>query len=105
MTAALALDALGNPTRRAIVELLAHGERPVGAIAREFPVSRPAISRHLRLLESAGLVTQARDGRQNVFRLERGGFDTAREWLDAFWREALGEFARIAEQRREDGPR
>jgi DNA-binding transcriptional ArsR family regulator len=105
MNAAPALDALGNPTRRAILTLLAGGNRSVNAIAREFPVSRPAISRHLRSLESAGLVAQERAGRQHVFRLERGGFASARGWLDAFWSEALPAFARVAEQTWEEQSR
>jgi DNA-binding transcriptional ArsR family regulator len=94
---ALALDALGNPTRRAILSLLGDGPRAVVAIAREFPVSRPAISKHLRVLESAGLVAQAREGRRRLYRLERGGFDSARGWLEAFWTEALPAFAQVAE--------
>lgn len=92
-----ALGALGNPVRRAIVRMLAGGPRPVGAIAAELPVSRPAVSKHLRVLERARLVGFEREGNRNVFRLEAEGFESARRWLDAFWDEALARFALVAE--------
>ena len=92
-----ALDALGNPTRRAIVRLLADGARPVGDIAREFPISRPAISRHLRVLEEARLVRGTATGTRNVFELDRRGFEAASAWLGSFWDEALRDFAALAE--------
>jgi DNA-binding transcriptional ArsR family regulator len=93
----LVLDALGNPTRRAILELLADGPRPVGDIAARFPISRPAISKHLRILEEARLVGHDASGTRHVFRLEGGGFDAARVWLDRFWPEALERFATLVE--------
>ena len=92
------LDALGNPTRRAIVRALAHGPLPVGAIAAQLPVSRPAVSQHLRVLEEAHLVSHRAQGRQNVYELDRSGFVAARAWLDAFWTEALDRFAALAEE-------
>lgn len=95
-------DALGNPTRRAIIELLAQGPCPVGDIAARLPVSRPAVSKHLRMLREAGLVRYESEGTRNVFSLERGGFDAARGWLDRFWLDALANFARIAEESWED---
>jgi DNA-binding transcriptional ArsR family regulator len=97
------LDALGNATRRAIVEVLAAGPRPVGQIAAELPVSRPAVSQHLRLLEGASLVRHRSDGRQNVFQLDPAGFDAARAWLDRFWDEGLARFAALAESDGDSG--
>jgi DNA-binding transcriptional ArsR family regulator len=91
------LDALGNPTRRAIVRALALGPKPVGEIAQKLPVSRPAVSKHLRRLESAGLVCHESRGTRNVFRLNRPGFESARAWLDSFWQQGLARFALVAE--------
>jgi len=79
-----ALDALGNPTRRQILQILARGPRPVGAIAAELPVSRPAVSKHLRILRAAALVVHEPQGTQNVFRLRREGFDDTQAWLGGF---------------------
>lgn len=97
MTAAHALDALGNQTRRDILRLLREGPRPVGALAADLPVSRPAVSQHLRLLEEAALVAHHRDGRQRVYRIDPTGFISARAWLQQFWIEALDSFAQLAE--------
>ena len=94
------LGALGNPTRRAIVRLLGRGPKPVGEIAAELPISRPAVSKHLRVLEHAGLVRHEPHGTRNVFRLDRPGFDSARAWLDSFWEHALARFAIVAENTR-----
>ncbi|WP_428262544.1 ArsR/SmtB family transcription factor [Haliangium sp.] len=90
-------DALGSPIRRAIVRLLASGPRSVGDIAAEFPVSRPAVSKHLRILEDAALVSYTRQGNRNLFQLEQRGFAHARDWLDGFWDEALARFVLVAE--------
>ncbi len=79
-----ALDALGNPTRRQILQILARGPRPVGAIAAELPVSRPAVSKHLRILRAAALVVHESQGTQNVFRLRKDGFDDTAAWLGDF---------------------
>ncbi|HJL20118.1 MAG TPA: metalloregulator ArsR/SmtB family transcription factor [Sandaracinaceae bacterium LLY-WYZ-13_1] len=100
-----ALDALGNPVRRTILRILSTGPRPVGRIARELPVSRPAVSKHLRILEGAALVSHAREGNRHVFRLEPTGFDATRGWLAAFWDEALPRFARLAEGHDGGSPR
>ena len=100
--AEMVMDALGSPTRRAIVEILAGGPRAVGQIAADLPVSRPAVSKHLRLLEGAGLVGHVATGRQNVFELRRSGFDAARDWLGSFWVEALHNFAEVAQSTFED---
>lgn len=93
----IVLDALGSPTRRRILELLGDGPRPVGEIAAALPVSRPAVSKHLRLLEAAELVEFEASGTRNVYRLEQAGFDAARDWLGGFWDEALARFAMLAE--------
>lgn len=92
------LDALGNPTRRTIVRLLAPGPRSVGELASALPISRPAVSKHLRILESAALVTYEAAGTRRLFRLDPHGFDAARRWLDAFWDEALPRLAAVAER-------
>lgn len=93
----LALDALGHPTRRGIVRVLARGPQPVGAIARQLPVTRPAVSQHLRVLEDARLVSSIHVGRKHVFRLESAGRDAVLAWLAEFWDDALDRFARLAE--------
>lgn len=98
-----ALDALGNATRRDIVRILAERPRPVGQIAEELPVSRPAISKHLRILERARLVAFEASGKKNVYRLRPEGFEAAREWFDGFWDEALSRFAMVAESTAEEG--
>ncbi len=95
--AAAALDALGNPVRREIMGILARAPRSVGQIAERLPISRPAVSKHLRVLERARLVAHDRSGTRNVFRLERGGFEAARGWLEGFWDEALARYALLAE--------
>ena len=97
-----ALDALGNPVRREIVALLAEGPQPVAVIAAAFPVSRPAISKHLKVLEGAGLVAYETKGTRNVYRLNGAGFAAAHAWLDGFWDEALARFKMAAENLSED---
>ena len=92
-----ALDALGNPVRRALLERLASGPLSVHELAEPFDISRPAISRHLRLLTEAGLVEPTRDGRENLYQLQPQGFDNARQWLDSFWSDALTRFKLVAE--------
>jgi len=91
------LDALGNPVRRQILALLSTGTKAVGKIAAELPVSRPAVSKHLQILERAELVSCQRQGNRSLFRLRAQGFADARSWLDAYWDEALGRFAMVAE--------
>jgi predicted transcriptional regulator len=98
MSAALALDALGHHTRRDIVDLLARRPRSVTDLAEELPVSRPAVSQHLRVLEQASLVTHHRDGTRRVYRIDPTGFISARGWLEQFWMTALERFAVLAEQ-------
>jgi DNA-binding transcriptional ArsR family regulator len=94
----VALDALGNQTRRDILTLLCDTPMTVGAIAAHLPVSRPAVSKHLRVLQKAGLVTYNSQGKRNIFRLQPTGFEAVRGYLDQFWDEALANFKRTAEE-------
>ena len=91
------LDALGDPTRRQVFELLRGGPRSVGDLAAALPVSRPAVSQHLRVLESAGLVTHRREGTRHLYELEETGVAELRAWVDGFWDEALARFKAAAE--------
>ncbi len=93
-----AFHALADPTRRAIFELLAEGARPVGDLARQLPVSRPAVSQHLRVLKDAGLVVDRPAGTRRLYRLNPEGVGAVRSYLDRFWDQALASFAAAAEQ-------
>ena len=86
------LDALGDPTRRAILERLRGGPLAVAEIARDLPVSRPAVSQHLRLLKEAGLVSERRSGTRRLYRLDLNGLAELRAYVDGFWEEALAAF-------------
>src|ERR671938_133599 len=97
MAYAVAIQALGDPTRRAVFEQLRGGARAGGEIARELPVSRPAVSQHLRVLKEAGLVTDRQDGTRRLYRVDPGGLAELREYLDAFWDEALEQFKQAVE--------
>ena len=97
------LDALGDPTRRQVFELLRSGPRSVGELAGGLPVSRPAVSQHLRVLEDAGLVTHRRQGTRNLYELDSAGVQVLRDWVDGFWSEALARFKAAAETRGESG--
>jgi DNA-binding transcriptional ArsR family regulator len=99
-----AFDALGSPVRRTIIRLLSERPRAVGELAQQLPVSRPAVSKHLRLLENAGLVAAQAQGNRNLYRLEARGFEAARGFLDAFWNEAVARFALAAENTHDAGP-
>jgi DNA-binding transcriptional ArsR family regulator len=94
-----AFNALGDPTRRAIFERLADGPLAVGEVARELPVSRPAVSQHLRVLRQAGLVSDQRDGAKRLYAIELDGVEAMRSYLDSFWTDALAAFKRAAEQK------
>ena len=87
------LDALGDPTRRQIFESLRGGPRSVGELAAGVPVSRPAVSQHLRVLKQAGLVRDSRDGTRRLYRIDGGGLASLRDYFDGFWSEALDRFA------------
>ena len=95
-----ALQALADPTRRAILERLRRGPMPVGRLADGLPVSRPAVSQHLRVLKDAGLVGERKDGTRRVYSVEVQGLVELREYLERFWRDALGAFKAEAERRR-----
>jgi DNA-binding transcriptional ArsR family regulator len=97
-----ALAALGDPTRQAIVELLADGPRAVGDIAAHLPVSRPAVSQHLRVLKEAGLVTDRQDGTRRLYQLDPGGADAVRAFVDRFWSRALTAFKSAVESDEND---
>lgn len=93
------LDALGDATRRRVLELVRDtGPAPVAAIARELPVSRPAVSQHLRVLQDARLVTSRRVGTRNLYVVDPEGVEALRDWLDRFWDDALARFAQAATQ-------
>ena len=91
------LDALGDGTRRAIVALLAQRPLPVGEIARDFPMSRPAISQHLRVLKEARLVIDRPVGTRRVYALNPAAFADLREYFDRFWEQALEAFKKRVE--------
>jgi DNA-binding transcriptional ArsR family regulator len=92
MTYGNALTALADPTRRHVLESLRTGPRAVGEIARGMPVSRPAVSQHLKVLKEAGLVTDRADGTRRVYYLDPKGLAALRAWLDQFWDQALTAF-------------
>jgi DNA-binding transcriptional ArsR family regulator len=92
-----ALGVLGDPTRRAILERLRGGPLAVAEIARDLPVSRPAVSQHLRVLKEAGLVSERRSGTRRLYRLDLNGLAALRAYLDSFWAEALAAFKVAAE--------
>ena len=86
------LAALADPTRRRIFERLKFGPKPVGAIARGLPVSRPAVSQHLKALKEAGLVADRPEGTRRVYFIDPHGLGALRKWLDQFWDDALAAF-------------
>jgi DNA-binding transcriptional ArsR family regulator len=92
MTYDNALMALADPTRRRVFELLRSGARPVGRIAAGMPVSRPAVSQHLRVLKEAGLVREEQDGTRRLYSIDPHGLGPLRRWLDQLWDEALDAF-------------
>jgi DNA-binding transcriptional ArsR family regulator len=93
-----AMNALGDPTRRAIFEQLADGPKPVGVLAKTLPVSRPAVSQHLRVLKTAGLVSERPDGTRRVYRVEPSGIVALRAYFERFWDRALADFQAEAER-------
>jgi len=93
-------EALGDPQRRAIVELLHGGERSVQEIADELPISRPAVSRHLRLLKDAGLVVSEPSGTRRLYRLHDEGIEAVQAYLEQVWGEAAARFRIAAENTR-----
>ena len=93
------LDALGDPTRRAVLKTLRRGPLAVGDIARQFEVSRPAISQHLRILKDAGLVTDSAEATRRVYQLNREAFVSLRGYFDEFWSTALDAFKERVEKK------
>lgn len=94
--AANPFDALADPHRRAILQLLQGGERSVREIADEMPITRPAVSRHLRLLKEAGLVTSSTEGTRRLYRLHDQGLDAVRAYLNQVWGDAAARFRLVA---------
>jgi DNA-binding transcriptional ArsR family regulator len=95
-----ALAALADPTRQAIVRQLAAGPQPVGELAKHLPVSRPAVSQHLKILKEAGLVHDDRDGTRRLYRLEPTGLEAVRDSIDSLWKQALTAFKTAVEEER-----
>src|SRR5580693_2007195 len=103
-----AFAALADPTRRQVLERLAQGPRAVGEIAAGLPVSRPAVSQHLKVLKAAGLVSDRQDGARRIYAIDPKGLGAMRAWLDQFWEVALtafkAEVERVANDEKEDAP-
>jgi DNA-binding transcriptional ArsR family regulator len=98
MAYANALAVLADPTRRQVLERLRKGPQPVNALAAVLPVSRPAVSQHLKALKGAGLVEERREGVRRIYSLRRAGLAELRDWLDSFWDDALEAFKEEAEK-------
>jgi DNA-binding transcriptional ArsR family regulator len=103
-TALSGLGALGDPTRRVIFERLAARPSAVGDLAHGLPVSRPAVSQHLKVLKEAGLVQEVSQGTRRIYSLDPRGIAAMRRWLDAQWAAALDAFKNFADEQREQGP-
>jgi DNA-binding transcriptional ArsR family regulator len=99
-----ALGALGDPTRRTIFERLAQRPAPVGELAAHLPVSRPAVSQHLKVLKAAGLVTESTEGTRHIYRIDPRGVAAMRDWLDAHWSTALEAFANYVDEHPDQEP-
>jgi len=97
------LDALGDPTRRRILEVVRDGPRPVGEIAKGLPVSRPAVSQHLRILKEAGLVRDRQEGTRRLYTVDPAGLAALRAYLETFWDTTLAAFKEAAEAEDEEG--
>ena len=96
------LGALADPTRREIFERLAERPQAVGELAGGMPVSRPAVSQHLKVLKDAGLVVDRRAGNRSIYQLNPDGIEALRGYLDQFWKQALTAFKSVVEQREEE---
>ena len=97
-----AFDALGDPMRRRILESLRAGGRPVGELASELPIGRPAVSKHLRVLQDAGLVEHSARGTRNLYSVAPGGLHDAQQWLVDRWDTRLRSFADFVAAQRDD---
>jgi DNA-binding transcriptional ArsR family regulator len=98
-----AFTALADPTRREVLEQLRGGPRPVSAIAARLPVSRPAVSQHLKVLKEAGLVREQRQGTRRIYEIDPKGLGPLRAWLDRFWDAALDAFKAEVEKPQHEG--
>ena len=101
MTYGSAIAVLADPTRRAVFEKLRHGPLAVNLLAAGLPVSRPAVSQHLKALKAAGLVEERSEGVRHIYSVRREGLQELRDWLDSFWDDALEAFRKEAEKPRE----
>jgi len=95
-------EALGDANRREILRILSGGDKPVQEIADAMTISRPAVSRHLRLLKDAGMVAEEAQGTRRVYHLQERGIEAVREYLERVWGEAAGRFRLLAENTRDD---
>jgi DNA-binding transcriptional ArsR family regulator len=100
-TNGIVLDALGDWTRRQIFDALRNGPHSVGELAARVPVSRPAVSQHLKVLKDAGLVVDRKDGARRIYSVDPNGLAGIRAYFDSFWDDALGRFAAEARKERE----
>ena len=105
MAYAEVLEALADPTRREIFEKLRTGESPVGELAEGMPVSRPAVSQHLKVLKEAGLVTERKDGTRRYYSVDREGLAELKDYLEEFWEDVLANFAVHLERQPKKGER
>ena len=96
-------SALGDPTRRAIFERLAEHPRAVGELARELPISRPAVSQHLKVLKDAGLVIDRQAGTRRIYQVRPDGVGALRADLDRFWNQALANYKAVVDQPPQEG--
>jgi DNA-binding transcriptional ArsR family regulator len=94
------MTALGDSTRQAIFDRLADGPRPVGELAAELPVSRPAVSQHLKVLKDVGLVLDRQDGTRRLYQVDTAGLAVLRTYLDQFWERSLASFASAAQEQK-----
>ena len=97
-----AMTALADPMRRQLLERLAEGPRSVGELAQGLPVTRPAVSQHLKVLKEAALVTDRAEGTRRVYRIDPAGLAAIRQWLDQHWERALAGFAKAAEEQQNE---
>ena len=98
MAYGVALAALSDPTRRAVFERVLEAPSSVGEIAQAMPISRPAVSQHLRVLKEAGLVTDRAEGTRRVYQIDPAGLGVIRQWLDRFWERSLDAFRAEADK-------
>jgi DNA-binding transcriptional ArsR family regulator len=98
------MTALGDPTRQAIFDRLSDGPRPVGELAAELPVSRPAVSQHLKVLKDVGLVMDRQEGTRRLYQVDTAGLAVLRTYLDQFWERSLASFASAAHEQKGEHP-